>query len=59
MKQSIRNASRSAVILPFAAAIAAQRNSFQLFVLLNKAVYQFVNVYLLVLFVRCDRAAYA
>jgi hypothetical protein len=58
VKQSIRNASRSAVILPFAAAITAQRNSMQLFVLLNKAVYQFVNVYLLVLFLRCDLAAY-
>jgi hypothetical protein len=53
LRQVLRNARRNAIIIPFASAAVGARDASQLFLLLNQAVYQFVNLYLLMLFMRC------
>jgi hypothetical protein len=49
--KALRNSRRLSMILPFAS-VAATRDTGQLFLMLNQAVYQFVNVYLFILFLR-------
>jgi hypothetical protein len=55
----VKTAKRSALIIPFASAGA--KGPSELFIMLNQAVYHFVNLYLLFLFIRCafkaERAA--
>jgi hypothetical protein len=53
LREAMKNASRSVVVAPFAAAAVQAQNQQQLFFMLNHAVYQFVHFYLLVLFIRC------
>jgi hypothetical protein len=53
LREVLRNARRNAIIIPFASAAVGARDASQLFLLLNQAVYQFVNLYLLMLFMRC------
>lgn len=50
VSKALRNSMRFTVVLPFAS--AATRDTGQLFLMLNQAVYQFVNVYLFILFLR-------
>lgn len=48
----LRNVKRSALVIPFASAAAGAKGPSELFIMLNQAVYHFVNLYLLFLFVR-------
>lgn len=49
----LRNAKRTALIIPFASAVTGAKGPSELFIMLNQAVYHFVNLYLLFLFIRC------
>lgn len=48
----LRNVRRSVLVIPFASAVTGAKGPSELFIMLNQAVYHFVNLYLLFLFIR-------
>lgn len=48
----LRNVKRSVLVIPFASAVTGAKGPSELFIMLNQAVYHFVNLYLLFLFIR-------
>ena len=48
----LRNVKRSILVIPFASAVTGAKGPSELFIMLNQAVYHFVNLYLLFLFIR-------
>jgi hypothetical protein len=48
----LRNVKRTVLVIPFASAVTGAKGPSELFIMLNQAVYHFVNLYLLFLFIR-------
>lgn len=48
----LHNLKRSVLVIPFASAVTGAKGPSELFIMLNQAVYHFVNLYLLFLFIR-------
>jgi hypothetical protein len=48
----LKNVKRTALVIPFASAVTGAKGPSELFIMLNQAVYHFVNLYLLFLFIR-------
>lgn len=57
MSGVFKTAHSSALVFPFASAVVGAKGPSELFIMLNQAVYHFVNLYLLFLFIRYGSAA--
>lgn len=53
MNGAFKTAHSSVLVFPFASAVVGAKGPSELFIMLNQAVYHFVNLYLLFLFIRC------